>query len=197
MKIELVESELIKAKELLQGYSNNVTIFGSARISQDDVLSKQARKAGRLLSDRGFNVLTGGGPGIMEAANQGAFEGKSASLGFNIYLEHEQFPNPYLDEVITFQHFFTRKYSLMHYSSACIFFPGGFGTGDELLEILTLIQTKKIKEASIFLYGVDFWQPLISWFKELEKIEYVNSDYLDSLHILDDINQIVDLIMES
>ena len=197
MKLKLVESELTNAKNLLQGYTNNVTIIGSARTSQNDILCLQARKAGKLLSDKGFNVLTGGGPGIMEAANHGAFEGKSASIGFNIDLEHEQSPNPFLDESITFQHFFTRKYSMMHYSSACICFPGGFGTGDELLEILTLIQTKKIQGIDVFLYGVEFWQPLVTWFEELEKIKYVNSDYLESLYILDDINQIVNLIAES
>ena len=120
MNLEIVESELKSAELLLRKYKNNVTIFGSARTSKDDVLSVEARKLGKLLSDKGFNVLTGGGPGIMESANQGALEGKSASIGLNISLEHEQHPNPYLDEVISFNHFFTRKYSMMNYSVACV-----------------------------------------------------------------------------
>lgn len=196
MNIELIEKELQSADSLLQNYTNNVTVFGSARTNQDDILSSQARELGKLLSDSGFNILTGGGPGIMESVNRGAFEGKSSSIGLNITLDHEQFPNPYLDEVITFEHFFTRKYALINYSVACIYFPGGFGTGDELLEVLTLIQTKKIRPIKVFLYGTEFWKHLVDWFKDLDNINFVNGNYLDSLYVVDDIHKIVKILQE-
>jgi hypothetical protein len=194
MNLLQVTEELKSAELLLKKYKNNVTIFGSARTSKEDNALIQATNLGRILSDKGFNILTGGGPGVMEAANKGAFEGKSVSIGLNIKLEHEQHPNPYLDEVILFNHFFTRKHSMMNYSVAFVCFPGGFGTGDELLEILTLIQTNKIAKVKVFLYGTEFWKPIITWFKDLEKIKFVNSDYLNYLYFVDSISQIVNEI---
>jgi len=174
MKIDIVEKELANAAELLEKFSNNISIFGSARITQDDTLADQAYQLGKALSNKGFNVLTGAGPGIMQAVNRGAFEGKSSSIGLNIKLPKEQKPNPYLDECLTFEHFFTRKVILIKYADACVFFPGGFGTADELLEVLTLLQTRKNRRIKIYLFDRAFWLPMITWFEALEKKGYVD-----------------------
>jgi len=196
MNIDVVESELNNAQQALSDLTGNITVFGSARIAQDDPLAIEAYRLGRLLSDHGFNVLTGAGPGIMEAINHGAFEGKSKSIGLNIRLPKEQNPNPYLDECLMFEHFFTRKVTLIKHADACVFFPGGFGTADELMEVLTLVQTRKGKNIKIFLFGIDFWTPLIEWFKRLEAAEYINQVDLDSFCMTDDINQILTEVKE-
>jgi len=138
-----------------------ITVFGSARLSGDDPAVQQARELGGLLAEAGFVVMTGGGPGVMEAANRGAFEHGGRSIGCNIKLEVEQQPNPYLDEVVTFQHFFIRKVMLVKYSSGFVALAGGFGTYDEVFEAATLIQTGKIENFPIVLIGTDFWNPLI------------------------------------
>ena len=194
MKINVVESELNEAQASLEKFDNNVTIFGSARIAQDDPLAQAAYQLGRSLSDGGFNVLTGAGPGIMQAANRGAFEGKSKSIGLNINLPKEQTPNPYLDECLLFEHFFTRKVMLIKYADACVFFPGGFGTADELMEILTLVQTRKGRQIKILLFGEEFWTPLLAWFKTLENNSYINSTDLISFEIVDSIDKILEKI---
>ncbi|MDG2354053.1 MAG: TIGR00730 family Rossman fold protein [Gammaproteobacteria bacterium] len=194
MKINVVESELSEAQASLEKFDNNVTIFGSARITQDDPLAQAAYQLGRSLSDGGFNVLTGAGPGIMQAANRGAFEGESKSIGLNINLPKEQTPNPYLDECLLFEHFFTRKVMLIKYADACVFFPGGFGTADELMEILTLVQTRKGKQIKILLFGEEFWTPLLAWFKTLENNSYINSTDLTSFEIVDSIDKILEKI---
>lgn len=194
MKINVVESELSEAQASLEKFDNNVTIFGSARITQDDLLAQAAYQLGRSLSDGGFNVLTGAGPGIMQAANRGAFEGESKSIGLNINLPKEQTPNPYLDECLLFEHFFTRKVMLIKYADACVFFPGGFGTADELMEILTLVQTRKGKQIKILLFGEEFWTPLLAWFKTLENNSYINSTDLTSFEIVDSIDKILEKI---
>jgi uncharacterized protein (TIGR00730 family) len=194
MKINVVESELSEAQASLEKFDNNVTIFGSARIAQDDPLAQAAYQLGRSLSDGGFNVLTGAGPGIMQAANRGAFEGESKSIGLNISLPKEQTPNPYLDECLLFEHFFTRKVMLIKYADACVFFPGGFGTADELMEILTLVQTRKGKQIKILLFGEEFWTPLLAWFKTLENNSYINSTDLISFEIVDSIDKILEKI---
>ena len=194
MKINVVESELNEAQASLEKFDNNVTIFGSARIAQDDPLAQAAYQLGRSLSDGGFNVLTGAGPGIMQAANRGAFEGESKSIGLNISLPKEQTPNPYLDECLLFEHFFTRKVMLIKYADACVFFPGGFGTADELMEILTLVQTRKGRQIKILLFGEEFWTPLLAWFKTLENNSYINSTDLISFEIVDSIDKILEKI---
>ncbi|CAC9542134.1 hypothetical protein BHECKSOX_2367 [Bathymodiolus heckerae thiotrophic gill symbiont] len=191
MNTEVIKSELDRAISQLDGLGPSVSIFGSARISQSDPLAQQAFQLGRLLSDLGFNVLTGAGPGIMQAANQGAFERKSKSIGLNIKLPKEQAPNPYLDECILFEHFFTRKVALIKQADACVFFPGGFGTADELLEVLTLIQTRKNKPIKLFLFGTDFWSPIISWFESLAQLGYIDKTDLELLHLVDDFSQII------
>ena len=192
MKIDVVESELNKAQITLEKFDNNISIFGSARITQDDPLAKIAYQLDKSLSDSGFNVLTGAGPGIMSSANRGAFEGKSKSIGLNIKLPKEQEPNPYLDECLIFDHFFTRKVMLIKHADACVFFPGGFGTADELMEVLTLVQTRKGKQIKILLFDSTFWNPLLAWFGNLEKKQYVGSADLTSFEIVDSVEQILD-----
>ncbi len=194
MKIEVIESELKNAQAILEQFSNNITVFGSARMMQDDPLAKIAYQLGRALSDHGFNVLTGAGPGVMQAVNKGAFEGKSKSIGLNIKLPKEQAPNPYLDECLLFEHFFTRKVMLIKHADACVFFPGGFGTVDELMEILTLVQTRKSKQIKILLFGEAFWTPLLTWFNMLEKNSYINSADLTSFEIVDSVEKILEKI---
>ena len=194
MKIDVVESELSEAQTTLEKFDNNVTIFGSSRIAQDDPLAKKAYQLGKFLSDGGFNVLTGAGPGIMQAANHGAFKGKSKSIGLNIKLPKEQSPNQYLDECLLFEHFFTRKVMLIKHADACVFFPGGFGTADELMEILTLVQTRKGKQIKILLFDSVFWTPLLIWFNTLENNQYINSTDLESFEMVDSVEQILEIL---
>ena len=194
MKIDVVESELNKAQTALEKFDNNITIFGSSRIAQDDPLAQKAYQLGKSLSDAGFNVLTGAGPGIMQAANHGAFEGKSKSIGLNIKLPKEQTPNPYLNECLLFEHFFTRKVMLIKHADACVFFPGGFGTADELMEILTLVQTRKGKQIKILLFDSTFWTPLLTWFNTLENNQYINSTDLESFELVDSVEQILEIL---
>jgi uncharacterized protein (TIGR00730 family) len=194
MKIDVVESELNEAQTVLEKFDNNITIFGSARIAQDDPLAQKAYQLGKSLSDAGFNVLTGAGPGIMQAANHGAFEGKSKSIGLNIKLPKEQSPNLYLDECLFFEHFFTRKVMLIKHADACVFFPGGFGTADELMEILTLVQTRKGKQIKILLFDSTFWTPLLTWFNTLENNQYIDSTDLDSFELVDSVEEILGIL---
>jgi uncharacterized protein (TIGR00730 family) len=142
-----------------------VTVFGSARFTEDQPYYQLAREVGARLARAGFTVMTGGGPGIMEAANRGAKEAGGYSVGCNIELPHEQKPNPYLDRWITFRHFYVRKLMLIKYSYAFIALPGGFGTLDEIFETATLIQTGKIQDFPLVLMGRDYWQPLLDFFR--------------------------------
>jgi uncharacterized protein (TIGR00730 family) len=194
MKIDVVESELNEAQTVLEKFDNNITIFGSSRIAQDDPLAQKAYQLCKSLSDAGFNVLTGAGPGIMRAANHGAFEGKSKSIGLNIKLPKEQTPNLYLNECLLFEHFFTRKVMLIKHADACVFFPGGFGTADELMEILTLVQTRKGKQIKILLFDSTFWTPLLTWFNTLENNQYIDSTDLDSFELVDSVEEILGIL---
>jgi uncharacterized protein (TIGR00730 family) len=158
--------------ELLQGFralhfvGPCVTVFGSARFKEEHPYYKLAREVGGRLAEAGFTVMTGGGPGIMEAANRGAKDVGGVSVGCNIELPQEQRPNPYLDRWITFRHFYVRKLMLVKYSYAFIALPGGFGTLDEIFETATLIQTKKILQFPLVLMGKDFWRPLLDFMHE-------------------------------
>jgi len=189
--------ELLAAKERLASYQNNITVFGSARIKDTDPLYQQAYELGKALSDAGYNVFTGAGPGIMKATNKGAYEGKSKSIGLNIDLPQEQYTNPYLDEVITFEYFFTRKVMLVKNASACVCFPGGYGTADELMEVLTLLQTQKMKPIPLILYGSSFWKPLLLWFEQLVDKGYVNREHLELINVVDSSDEIVIIVKES
>ena len=189
--------ELLAAKERLASYQNNITVFGSARVKDTDPLYQQAYELGKALSDAGYNVFTGAGPGIMKATNKGAYEGKSKSIGLNIDLPREQYTNPYLDEVITFEYFFSRKVMLVKNASACVCFPGGYGTADELMEVLTLLQTQKMKPIPLILYGSSFWKPLLLWFEKLVDKGYVNREHLELINVVDSIDEIVSIVKES
>lgn len=148
-----------------------VTVFGSARFEADHPYYELGREVGARLARRGFAVMTGGGPGIMEAANRGAREAGGRSIGCNIELPHEQRANPYVDHVITFRHFYVRKVMLVKYSYAFIALPGGFGTLDEVFEIATLVQTGKVKEFPIVLVGREYWQPLTDFVRNRLLVE--------------------------
>ncbi len=160
-----IMAEFIESTERLSALGPAVTIFGSARISHDNPYYQDCVDVAKRLSDEGFAVISGGGPGIMEAANRGAFDGASASVGLNIELPHEQKTNPWQNISLNFRHFFARKVSFVKYADAYVIFPGGFGTLDELMEALTLIQTHKIGKFPIVLVGSKFWSGLLDWFK--------------------------------
>tara|TARA_B110000003_G_scaffold14237_1_gene14000 strand:- start:1300 stop:1902 length:603 start_codon:yes stop_codon:yes gene_type:complete len=194
MSLVTVGAELLSAKEKLQSFENNVTVFGSARISESDPLYVDAYQLGKELSNAGYNVFTGGGPGIMSAANKGAYEGSSKSIGLNILLPQEQSSNPYLDENITFNYFFSRKVMLVKFSSACVYFPGGYGTADELMEVLTLMQTRKMKIVPIVLYDSKFWGSLLSWIKQTVDKSYVNQEQFDLIRVVDSVEEIMNIV---
>ncbi|HEY7569042.1 MAG TPA: TIGR00730 family Rossman fold protein [Gemmatimonadaceae bacterium] len=156
-------SEIIEGFDTLADVSKAVALFGSARTGPDDPMYAKARETARLLGEKGFAIVTGAGPGIMEAANRGAREGGALSIGCNIELPFEQGANPYLDRLIEFRYFFVRKTMFVKYSAAFVIFPGGFGTLDELFEALTLIQTGKIYQFPVVLFGRYYWAGLVRW----------------------------------
>jgi uncharacterized protein (TIGR00730 family) len=160
-----IMAEFIESTERLSGVHPAVTIFGSARVSPENAYYLQCVDVARRLSDAGFAVISGGGPGIMEAANKGAFEGTSASVGLNIELPHEQKTNAWQNISLNFRHFFARKVAFVKYADAYVIFPGGFGTMDELSEVLTLIQTGKSRHIPVILVGSAFWRGLLDWMK--------------------------------
>jgi uncharacterized protein (TIGR00730 family) len=194
MSLVTVGAELLAAKQRLQIFKNNVTVFGSARIKSTDPLYNDAYELGKSLSNSGYNVFTGGGPGIMSAANKGAYEGKSKSIGLNIELPQEQSSNPYLDENITFDYFFSRKVMLVKYSSACVYFPGGYGTADELMEVLTLMQTNKMKKVPIILYDSKFWASLLLWIEQSVEKSYVSKENFELIRVVDSVEEIINIV---
>jgi uncharacterized protein (TIGR00730 family) len=159
-----IMAEFVEATERLNGIQPAVSVFGSARTQPDHPYYTLAERIARLLSDAGFAVISGGGPGVMEAANKGAFAGRSPSVGLNIQLPHEQAENRYQDVSQTFQHFFARKVMFVKFASAYVVLPGGFGTLDEVSEALTLIQTSKSRKIPIILVHEPFWRGLLDWF---------------------------------
>ncbi|MGB4592537.1 MAG: TIGR00730 family Rossman fold protein [Coriobacteriia bacterium] len=158
--------EFLRGFEFLNIPEPAVTVFGSARFKEGHPHYEMARSMGRALAEAGFAVMTGGGPGIMEAANRGCKEAGGLSLGANIHLPHEQKPNPYVDRVMTFEHFFVRKVMMVKYSRAFVIMPGGFGTLDELFEALTLIQTGKMESFPVVVMGSSFWTPMLGFLRE-------------------------------
>ena len=192
-----IMAEFVEATERLGIVRPAVSIFGSARIAKDSPYYALTETIARQLSDSGFAVISGGGPGVMEAANKGAFAGKSLSVGLNIQLPHEQAANPYQDVSQTFRHFFTRKFMFVKLASAYVVMPGGFGTLDELLEALTLIQTKKTPRIPLILVGSEFWTGLIVWFKErLVSDGMIAASDMDLIQIIDSPEQIVAAIFD-
>jgi uncharacterized protein (TIGR00730 family) len=175
-----------------------VTVFGSARIPTGSAEYEQARECGRALAEAGFAVVTGGGPGTMEAANRGAKEGGGFSVGFNIELPHEQRPNAYLDLGHTFRHFYARKVMLVKAAEGFILFPGGFGTLDELFESLTLIQTDKVRQFPVVLIDRDYWRDLLDWISDEPLANgMISPEDVDLLHITDGVDEAVALMQAS
>jgi uncharacterized protein (TIGR00730 family) len=192
-----IMSEFVSATDRLNIVQPAVSIFGSARSQSTHQYYKLTEEIARLLSDAGFSVISGGGPGIMEAANKGAFYGKSPSVGLNIQLPHEQHSNPYQNISQTFQHFFARKVMFVKFASAYVVMPGGFGTLDELLECLTLVQTGKTRKIPIILVCSDFWKGMMDWFRKTLLIEgMINPEDLDLVKLIDDPREVVDAIFK-
>jgi uncharacterized protein (TIGR00730 family) len=193
-----IMGEFVQGFEELARITNGVSIFGSARTLPDDPVYQAARETAALLARAGFAVITGGGPGIMEAANRGAFEAGGTSVGCNIELPHEQKGNDYTTLAIKFKYFFVRKMMFVKYSDAFIIFPGGFGTLDELFESLTLIQTRKIRNFPVVLYGSSYWRGMIDWIKGPVLGEAkISEEDLRRLHLTDSPAEIVEIISRS
>ncbi len=192
-----IMSEFVSATDRLAQIHPAVSIFGSARTKPHQPYYKLCEEIARLLSDAGFSVISGGGPGIMEAANKGAFYGKSPSVGLNIQLPHEQTNNPYQNISQSFQHFFARKVMFVKFAHAYVVMPGGFGTLDELMEALTLVQTGKTRRMPIILVGEKFWGGMIEWFKSaLLEEEVISPEDLQLVQIIDDPVEIVNAIFK-
>jgi len=197
-RIFKIMSEFVEGFEKLSRIGPCVSIFGSARTPPDHKYYKMADEIAFKLTQFGYGIITGGGPGIMEAANLGAMRGKGRSVGLNINLPFEQSANLFIDpdKLITFDHFYVRKTMFMKYAQGFIVLPGGFGTMDELFEALTLIQTEKIGQFPIVLVGKSFWEGLIIWIKDvmLEKYKYICHNDLDIFQIVDDTDSAVEII---
>lgn len=192
-----IMSEYVKATERLKQITPAVSIFGSARTKPDHPYYQRTEKIARLLSDSGFTVISGGGPGIMEAANKGAFPGAGPSVGLNIELPFEQSGNGYQDIGITFKTFFMRKVMFVKYASAYVVMPGGFGTMDELMEAMTLVQTGKSHKIPIILVCSDYWKGLLDWLKNSLVGEGMASpEDMDLLQMIDEPEEIVDAIFK-
>ncbi len=190
-----IMAEFVEATERLNAIHPAVSIFGSARMPPDHPYYVLAEKIARLLSDAGFSVISGGGPGIMEAANKGAYFGKSPSVGLNIQLPMEQNSNPYQDISQTFRHFFARKFMFVKFAAADVVLPGGFGTLDELMEALTLVQTGKSRRIPIILVHAPFWRGLIDWLRERLATEgMIDEADVDLLQVIDKPEEVVDAI---
>lgn len=194
-QICIMNEELRQGLTVLENYQNSITIFGSARTPEADPYYQLAIRIGNGAVKLGKAVITGGGPGIMEAGNRGATEAEGSSLGMTIVLPHEQHTNPYVGVEIPFYFFFTRKTAMRYASQVYLFFPGGYGTLDELMETLTLIQTKKIDRVPVVLVGTEFWKPLDQFIRQ----DLVNDEMIDemdpSLYIItDDEQQILNII---
>lgn len=190
-----IMAEFVEATERLNGIRPAVSVFGSARTPVDSPYYKLTEEISRLLSDAGFSVISGGGPGIMEAANKGAFYGKSPSVGLNIQLPHEQHTNLYQNISQTFRHFFARKVMFVKFATAYVVMPGGFGTLDELMEALTLVQTGKTRKIPIILMHEPYWRGLIDWFKNtLVKEGTIDANDMNLIQVIDDPKDVVDAI---
>jgi len=191
-----IMAEFVEGFEQLSHVKPAVSIFGSARIKENSEDYKKAREVSRLLSDAGFSIISGGGPGIMEAANRGGYEGKSASIGLNIELPKEQTPNSYQNLSLSFSHFFTRKVMFVKYAAAYVVCPGGFGTLDEMAEMLTLLQTGKTPEIPIILINKTFWQPLLNWFESsLLQQDMIKKEDLALFKVVDEPQQAFEEVM--
>jgi uncharacterized protein (TIGR00730 family) len=186
--------EFISGFRSLHFIGPSITVFGSARFEEDHFYYKAAREFSEKISELGFAIITGGGPGIMEAANRGAFERGGLSIGCNIILPKEQIENPYLDRYVNFSYFFVRKVLLVKYSFGFAIFPGGFGTLDELFETLTLIQTKKIEEFPVVLFGKEYWKPILDMMDKMTEEGTILEEDLSLFLVTDSVDEAVEYI---
>ncbi|PID83507.1 TIGR00730 family Rossman fold protein [Candidatus Campbellbacteria bacterium] len=195
-----VADEICMGLKAIRKYPKSVTFFGSARLKPDHKYYKKAKSLGEKISSLGYAVITGGGPGIMQAGNEGSYEATGEGIGFNIELPFEQKANPYVTHNVDFHYFFTRKVSMTFSGEAYLYFPGGFGTLDEFFEIITLIQTKKIPKVPIILVGKDFWNPLIKYFEKTllsPKFNTISKSDLKLFKILDDEDEILKIVKKA
>ena len=194
-----IMSEFVQGFELLRNYGLAATFWGSARTLPTDPYYKAAEELAAKMAKKGFTIISGGGPGIMEASNVGAFKVGGNSIGLNIQLPFEQKLNPYTTESLNFDFFFSRKVMLTFSSEVYVYFPGGFGTLDEFFEIITLIQTKKIEKIPIVLYGSDFWEPLIRFFEKdlLKKHKTISKEDLELFHVVDSVDDALKYILKN
>jgi uncharacterized protein (TIGR00730 family) len=193
-----IMAEFVQGFELLREHGLAATFWGSARTTPDDPYYKAAEELAARLAKKGFSIISGGGPGIMEASNVGAFKVGGKSVGLNIQLPFEQKLNPYTTESLNFDFFFSRKVMLTFASEAYVYFPGGFGTLDEFFEIITLIQTKKIEPIPVLLYGKDYWSPLIAFFENdmLQKYKTISPEDLEIFHVVDSVDEAYTYILK-
>ncbi|MCR5035781.1 MAG: TIGR00730 family Rossman fold protein [Bacteroidales bacterium] len=194
-----IMSEFVNGYETLGRIGPCVAIFGSARVTEDNIYYQKAVETASKLVERGFGIITGGGPGIMEAGNKGAHMAGGKSVGLNIVLPHEQHSNPYIDQdkSINFDYFYIRKTMFTRYAQGFIAFPGGFGTLDELSEALTLMQTNKIANFPIVMFGSEFWNPLVDWFRNtLLPNKMIKELDFGIFHVVDDVDEAVEIIDE-
>src|ERR1051325_7492309 len=193
-----IMGEFVEGFDELATLSRGIAIFGSARTKPDDPEYKAAQETGALFANQGYAVITGGGPGIMEAANRGAYEAGGLSIGCNIELPFEQRPNAYQTLTLTFKYFFVRKMMFVKYSLAFVIFPGGFGTLDELFEALTLIQTKKIRNFPVVLFGKDYWSGMLAWLRDvmLPAGKIAEHD-MEMFHLTDSPAEVVEIVTRS
>jgi uncharacterized protein (TIGR00730 family) len=197
-RLERIAEELRMGFDALAGIGAAASFFGSARTQHDDPAYALARETARLVGESGLAIITGGGPGIMEAANRGATDADACSIGLNIELPFEQGGNPYCDISLEFHYFFARKIMFVRYASGFVVFPGGFGTMDELFEALTLTQTGKITEFPVILVGSDYWSGLVDWLRERMVAEgNISSGDLELFSVVDDPTEVRDLLMSA
>src|SRR5215204_5159456 len=197
-RLERIKAEVDKGFDALRDIDDGVSVFGSARVREGHRWYELCRETTACLARSGFTVITGGGPGLMEAANRGAAEAGGLSVGLNIQLPHEQATNPYVNRSLDFHYFFARKLMFVRYARAFVIFPGGFGTLDELFESLTLIQTERIRHFPVILVGSEFWRPMLSWIDEsLEDEGLISSSDKDLLVLADDPQEVCDHVIRA
>lgn len=193
-RIFRIMAEFVEGYEILEHSSPCVTIFGSARTSQDHPFYKAAEETGKILAQAGYTIITGGGLGIMQAANKGAFEVGGKSIGFNIKLPFEQCTNQYVSQSLTFDHFFIRKTMFAYYSQAFVVFPGGFGTMDELFDVITLMQTDKIEKRPLVIYDQKYHQILHDWFEHFVKEKMISPEDMNLIDFANTPQEVVEKI---
>lgn len=192
-----IQSELVDGIEKLIKLGHAVSIYGSARLGESSPWYQQAETVGRMFAERGLAVITGGGPGIMEAANKGAFGGQAPSVGLNITLPEEQGHNAYQDITLNFRYFFVRKFMFVKHAVGFVIFPGGYGTLDELFEALTLVQTEKVRPFPIVLYGSEYWRGLMQWLREtLLAQQCIDEADFDLISVVDSPEAAVDVVYQ-